>query len=94
MKTAPKAFNNPKSLPSQLVEATIDAFQLSRSSTTPSLETQTTYMTSTDVLTLGQAEVLLKCCPNTLRKQALAGKVHGRRVGHCGASIALHSRND
>ena len=45
MKTAKKAFGKPESAPPQFSEATIDAFQLSRSSTRPSLEAQTTHMT-------------------------------------------------
>jgi excisionase family DNA binding protein len=48
---------------------------------TPSIEAQFTQSISTDVLTLVEAAALLKCCPKTLRKQASAGKVPGKRVG-------------
>jgi excisionase family DNA binding protein len=47
----------------------------------PSIEAQFTQSISNDVLTLVEAAALLKCCPKTLRKQATAGKVPGKRIG-------------
>ena len=44
-------------------------------------EAQFTQPISNDVLTLVEAAALLKCCPKTLRKQASAGKVPGKRIG-------------
>lgn len=100
MKTARKAVRKPKLIAPQLTEAPIDALKLSSSSTIPSIESASSFfsssiasvsprLASTDILTLAEAAALLKCCTKTLAKEATAGNVPAKRVGARGASIVL-----
>lgn len=92
MKTARKGFSKSKSAPPQVFDTSIGVMRLSKTTTTPplewanapsssSIESRPTQPTATDVLTLDEAAVLLRCHPKTLRKQAAARKVPGKRVG-------------
>lgn len=92
MKTARKAVRKPKSIAPQLSEASMDALKLSSSSTIPSIECASAFLStsiesvsprlaSTNVLTLTEAAALLKCCTKTLAKEAAAGNVPAKRVG-------------
>lgn len=92
MKTAKKNVRKPRSIQSPRRAAAIEKLQLAKSSPPPStecasapfnssIEARATEPTSIDVLTLAEAAVLLRCHPKTLRMQAAAGKVPGKRIG-------------